>query len=132
MRRRGVTLLELLVALAILAAGGGAILDMLTGARGVLGSTQDMLRIQNQALQALDEAEVLVASGGLVDLGAEEEELLEAEEPGIRYAVTLRHADAPGLLELEVVATDGDRHLALTRRVAEPTVSFFAARGGAR
>ncbi len=123
-RRSGVSLLELVIGLAILVVGVIPYLDLMRGARGILGDSQEMLLLQSQTLQALEEARSLVSSGGLADLGEKEEELLEAEESGVRYAIVIHRVEGRPHYRIEVRAEGFDRFFRLASLVADPLAGF--------
>lgn len=124
-RRQGVTILELLIALTILALGLLPYFDMLRGARGILGESQEMLLLENQAMQALAEARALIASGDLVALEADEEEVLEATEGGLDYEIVVRRGEDRRRFEVTVRAESDDRFFQLTQVVSDPLASMF-------
>lgn len=122
-RRHAVTILELLVGITILALGFGPFFDLMRGTRGVLGTSREMLLLQNQALQALAEARGLVASGSLLDLAVSQEEVLEDEADGVSYRVTIARRDDGGYLLVSRAATD-ERFFQVAHVAADPYASF--------
>lgn len=122
--RRGVTLLEVLVALTILGLGVVPLYDLFRGARGTLAATQDMLLLQSRALQMLAEGNALVAAGGALDLGADEEEVIETEDLGVACRLVISRAEAEAAYRIEVRATHHGRFFRIEGTAADPTASF--------
>lgn len=126
MKRRAITLLELLIAAVILGLGIVPLFDMLRGARGILDNSQEMLLVQNRALQVLAEGTALAASGALADLGAEEEEVLETEDQGVRSKLVIERVAGSRHFRMTVRTEASPRWFELSAVVADPLASYQA------
>ena len=85
-----------------------------------------MLLLQNQALQALSEARALVSSGDLLDLGSTEEEILDGEEDGVGYVITISRIEENGAFRVSVRVAREGRYFEVSHVVADPLVSFHS------
>lgn len=123
-RRLGVSVVEVLVGIAVLALGVLPVLDLLGGARQRVGTSREMLVLQSQALQLLSEGRARVASGELRQLDSFGEEVLTVTRE--RVTTTLRISRIAGgrLLMLFVRAETPDRYYETYQVASDPFTSF--------
>jgi prepilin-type N-terminal cleavage/methylation domain-containing protein len=123
--RRGVTLVEIIVGITILALGMIPVLNLLGGTRGRLGQSQEMLLAESASFQALASERSRIAAGEFVDMEDNKEEEHEYQAPGVRSLVVLvREPDRP-LFRLKVSSETKQHFFEITCWVADP----FAAIG---
>jgi len=119
-RRQGLSVLEVLVALAILAIGVVPLFQLFSTSRGVLGQSQEMLRLENAAMQVVEEGRALAHAGHFSELRPEQEELLELDEAGVRTRLVVTRLPAERLFRLAVRAEGKVRFFQATFLVSDP------------
>jgi hypothetical protein len=123
-RRRGSTIIEVLVGIAVLTLGIMPIMDIFSGARRGVGTSREMLLLQSQALQVLTEGRAIVSSGELRQLDSTGEELLEGNRNGIKTTLRISRLAGGRLLLLFVHAETADRFYESFQVVSDPFSSF--------
>lgn len=123
-RRRGLTLLEVLVAMAVLLAGAVPVLRMLSGARSRLGQSQESLRMQLLACQVFEETRVRVLRGEFTELAGPEEARVSREQGDLRGTATVVRDAATWGFELVVTVESPTRRFAFRASVADAAASF--------
>lgn len=125
--RRGVSLAELLVAVAVLAMGAVPAFQMLQGARGMLAHSQEALRMQVLAGQIFEDARIRVVRGEFSGLLGPEELRVETREQDLVGTVSVQRHPESMAFEL-VVSVEGARHrFAFRALVADPLAATGAA-----
>lgn len=123
MRRPGVSLVEVIVGLAILAVGVFPVLRMMSGTRGMLAQSHEMLLLQGASLAGAEEARSMVRRGWFSQLEPGEEELFQVEWGGVQTTVhLLREADDPLFLVTSHSAKN-ERFFIVETILADPSAS---------
>lgn len=125
MRRAGLSLTEVLVALAVLSFGFLPLFQLLRGTRGVLGQTREMLVLERRAVEALAHGAGLAELGRLRDLGDGEERSFDLSTPGARCALTVARVAGRRLLRLTARCETRARQLTLSRELFDPLASYW-------
>lgn len=125
--RQGLSLLEILVALAILGVAAGPIVGMLRGARSRLGQSQEALRMQLMAQRLFEEARLRLVRGEFSGLGSakEEEVFLGQDELAGRVTVQRDPGTRGFVLAVEVVSSS--RCFTFRAFVADTSASYMVA-----
>jgi prepilin-type N-terminal cleavage/methylation domain-containing protein len=123
--RNGFTILEVLLAIVILSIGGISALQVMQSARGLLGQSQEELRLQVLATQVFEEARARTAGGEYTDLGALEERTVAAQEGESRAVATILRHPGSGGIAVDVEARSPTRRFAFRAALADPVVSFL-------
>lgn len=122
--RRGISVLELVLALAVLAIGIIPLFQMLRQSRGLVGASRRALVLESHAMQGLAEAEALVQDGHFESLDGAQEEVLVREEGDVRiHLVVTRFADRK-LFRVRVRAEGSRRFFELVAVVSDPLASI--------
>lgn len=124
--RRGWSILEVLVALAVLSCGFLPLSQLLRGTRGQLGQTREMLLLERRALEALDRGAALAARGQLRDLGAKEERAFDWSTPEARQELSVTRVPGRRLLRLVARTSTGARAVTLACDAFDPLASFLS------
>lgn len=122
--RRGVTIVEVLLGVTVLALGILPLMDIFSGARRGVGTSREMLLLQGQALQVLSEGRAIVSSGELRQLDSTGEEVVEVERNGVRSTLRISRLAGGRLLMLFVHAETEDRFYQSYQVVSDPFSSF--------
>ena len=122
--RAGLSLVEILIGVAVLAAGLVPLFDFLGGSRGTLGSSKEAMLLEMRTSQALAEAVSLIGSGELVGLPDGEEEVLDVDEDGFKCELRVVRVPGKGLFRIRVKATGPERFLELATVVSDPLASM--------
>lgn len=123
--RRGFSLLEVVVAMAILAVALVPVFDLFGSARAVLGSSRDELELQARAVEAVTRARAAVMRGEVPPLDAAGQHVDEYLTEGVAVRVVVRAMPRRGLLALKVRVEGGGRWFELGQVVAEPGGSYL-------
>lgn len=123
-RRRALTLTELMVALAVLAAAAVPILGMLGGARTHLDQSQESLRMQLMACQVFEETRVRVVRGEYAELAGPEEATLARQQDDLKATVSVVRDEATWGFEVVVAVESSSRRFAFRASVADASTSF--------
>lgn len=123
-RRRGISVLELVLALAVLSLGVIPLFQLLRQSRGVVGASQRALVLEAHAMQGLAEAEALVHDGHFGGLGAAEEEVLVRDEGDVRIQLVVTRVPDWKLFQVRVRAEGPQRFFELAAVVADPLASI--------
>lgn len=122
--RRGLSLVEILVALAVLVAGAVPVLSMMSGARSQLGQSQEALRMQLMACQIFEETRVRVVRGEFAELAGPEEATVTHQQEGLRGEVMVVRDPITWGFELVVIVESPTRSFAFRGLVADAAASF--------
>ncbi len=124
--RRGVTLAEVLVGIAVLALGLLPLAGVMRGSRGMLSDSRDMLLLESATLSALERGRARVRAGLHSDLEVGEERDEDLGSGSHSCVLRVRRAEAHGLFELEAQAARGARFVVMQVVEADPVVSLAA------
>lgn len=125
MRRRGLSLLEVVLALAVLGLGLLPMMDLVGAARATFGQGRELLRLQSRAVEAVTRARARLVRGELRGLGPEAEHREVQEAEGMRTETVVRSIPRRGLFDVHVRVTGEDRFFELTQLVAAPGGSYL-------
>lgn len=123
MRIRGTSLIEMLVALAILSCGFLPLFNLLRGTRTALAQTRETLLLERRAHEALAHAAGLAAQGRLRDLAPREERTFDLTDAEVRMSVSVSRVSAR-LLRLTSVTESRTRRVTLSRELFDPQSAF--------
>lgn len=123
MRIRGTSLIEMLVALAILSCGFLPLFNLLRGTRTALAQTRETLLLERRAHEALAHAAGLAAQGRLRDLAPREERTFDLTDAEVRMSVRVSRVSAR-LLRLTSVTESRTRRVTLSRELFDPQSAF--------
>jgi hypothetical protein len=123
--RRGISVLELVMALAVLALGIIPLFQMLRQSRGVVGASRQALVLESHAMQGLAEAEALVHDGHFEGLASAEEEVLVREEGDVRIQLVVTRIVDWKLFQVRVRAEGPKRFFELAAVVSDPLASIY-------
>ena len=123
--RRGLSVLELVLALAVLTLGIIPLFQMLRQSRGVVGASRQALVLEAHAMQGLAEAEALVHDGHFENLGGAEEEVLVRQEGDVRIQLVVTRILDWKLFQVRVRAEGPQRFFELAAVVADPLASIY-------
>lgn len=124
--RLAFSLIEVLVALAVLSCGFLPLFQLLRGTRGVLGQTREMLVLERRAIEALAHGAGLAARGELREMQDGEERTLDLSTPDARCALTAARVAGRRLLRLTARCETRARELTLSREVFDPLAAYWA------
>lgn len=128
--RRGTSILEVLIALAILSCGFIPLFGLLRGSRSALAQTREMLTLERRAHEALAHAARVAGSGALRDLGLDDERSLELSDPEVHTTVTVMRVPDRRLLRLTATAEARARRVTLSRELFDPWAALETPLGG--
>lgn len=123
MRIRGTSLIEMLVALAILSCGFLPLFNLLRGTRTALAQTRETLLLERRAHEALAHAAGLAAEGRLRDLAPREERTFDLTDAEVRMSVSVTRVSAR-LLRLTAITESRARRVTLSRELFDPQAAF--------
>lgn len=123
MRRRGLSVLEIVVGLTILSLGVIPLFQLFSGTRGIVGASREMLQLENRAMQVLDEGRALVHAGQFDELDPDQEEVLELAEGGVRSTMVVTRLAQWKLFHVAVRSEGEDRFFEVAFVVADPLAS---------
>lgn len=124
-RRRGISVLELVIALAVLTLGVIPLFQMLRQSRGVVGASRQALVLEAHAMQGLAEAEALVHDGHFSNLDPAEEEVLVREEGDVKIQLVVTRIADWKLFQVRVRAEGPQRFFELAAVVSDPLASIY-------
>jgi Tfp pilus assembly protein PilV len=128
--RTAVSLVEVIVGLTILTVGVFPVLRMMSGTRGMLAQSQEMLLLQGAALAGAEEARSMVRKGWYSDLSAGEEEFFQVEWGSVQTTVHLvRDLDGP-FFQVTSHSAKNKRYFILDTILADPAASCSPAGPG--
>lgn len=127
--RRGLSFLEILLGISILALGVLPVLDLLVGARRALSDAREVLHLESRALEVLARARATVAARLHLGTPTGRVLALEGEDRGVRWVVRVRSLE-PGVRYWLGVRTEAEgRYFELGQVISDPRGSFFRSRG---
>ena len=124
-RRTAFSLLEVTVAMAILAVALVPVFDLFGSARTVLGTSRDELTLQARAVEAVTRATAAIRRGEVGPLDAEGTHVAEYLTEGVEVRVVTRALPRRGLLALKVRVQGSGRWFELGQVVAAPGGSYL-------
>ena len=122
--KRGASLIEILVALAILSCGFLPLFNLLRGTRSALAQTRDTLLLERRAHEALAHAAGLAAQGRLRDLDEREERVFDRSDAETHTTVTVARVPLRRLFRLTATAESRARRVTLSRELFDPQAAF--------
>lgn len=128
--RTGFGLVEIMVGLAVLAAGLFPVFQMMSGTRGMLAQSQEMLLLQGASLASFEQAREQIRAGAMMELEPGDEEMVQTEWAGVSTSVSVLREEGRDVFRVRSHSAAGKRFFVLEGVVADPTASYTPAMEG--